>query len=147
MKKYKVLFCDLDGTLIDTLSGEPSPKGVWDMKLRFKTLDAVKNLAPEYVFILPPDTECNPFKREYIAQCVKSYCNIKNSVHCTPYVEEPVDKLDRYWEILTRYKSYTKEDCLMIACLSDDTQELAANFGIDYLNVDDFVAKIKEDEK
>lgn len=32
MKKYKVLFCDMDGTLIETASGETFPKGIWDMK-------------------------------------------------------------------------------------------------------------------
>lgn len=26
MKKYKVLFCDMDGTLIETASGETFPK-------------------------------------------------------------------------------------------------------------------------
>lgn len=34
MKKYKVLFCDMDGTLIETVSGETFPKGIWDMKFR-----------------------------------------------------------------------------------------------------------------
>lgn len=52
MKKYKVLFCDLDGTLINTISGETFPKGIWDMTFRFKVLDAIKKLAPEYVFIV-----------------------------------------------------------------------------------------------
>lgn len=33
-KKYKVIFADLDGTLIETLSGETFPKGIWDMKIR-----------------------------------------------------------------------------------------------------------------
>mgnify|MGYP002859771067 CR=1 FL=1 len=52
MKKYKVLFSDLDGTLIDTLSGETFPKGIWDMKLKFDVIEAIKKLDPDYVFIV-----------------------------------------------------------------------------------------------
>ena len=47
MKKYKVLFCDMDGTLIETVSGETFPKGIWDMKFKFDVLDAIKNLNPK----------------------------------------------------------------------------------------------------
>lgn len=43
MKKYKVLFCDLDDTLIETLSGKTFPKGIWDMKIKFDVLDAIKH--------------------------------------------------------------------------------------------------------
>lgn len=44
MKEYKVLFCDMDGTLIETVSGETFPKGIWDMKFKFDVLDAIKRL-------------------------------------------------------------------------------------------------------
>ena len=52
MKEYKVLFCDMDGTLIETVSGETFPKGIWDMKFKFDVLDAIKNLNPEEIFIV-----------------------------------------------------------------------------------------------
>lgn len=52
MKKYKVLFCDLDGTLIETISGATFSKGIWDMKFKFDILDAIKKLSPEYVLIV-----------------------------------------------------------------------------------------------
>lgn len=44
MKQYEVIFADLDGTLINTISGETFPKGIWDMKLNFDALDAIKKL-------------------------------------------------------------------------------------------------------
>lgn len=52
MKKYKVLFTDLDGTLTDTVSGATFPKGIWDMKFKFDVLDAIRNLGPKYVAIV-----------------------------------------------------------------------------------------------
>ena len=36
MKNKKILFADLDGTLIKTKSGETFPKGIWDMEFRFE---------------------------------------------------------------------------------------------------------------
>lgn len=51
MKKYKVLFCDMDGTLIETASGETFPKGIWDMRFKFDVLDAIKNLSPKVKFM------------------------------------------------------------------------------------------------
>ena len=40
LKNKKVIFCDLDGALIETMSGETFPKGVWDMRIKFDVLDA-----------------------------------------------------------------------------------------------------------
>ena len=52
MKEYKVIFADLDGTLIETISGETFPKSIWDMKLRFEVLDKIKEIKPEYLLII-----------------------------------------------------------------------------------------------
>lgn len=46
MKKYKLLITDLDGTLIETLSGDTFPKGIWDMKIKLYVFEAIKNYAP-----------------------------------------------------------------------------------------------------
>ena len=38
----KVLFADLDGTLIDTVFGNTFPKGIWDMQFKWDVLSAIK---------------------------------------------------------------------------------------------------------
>ena len=83
MKKYEVIYADLDGTLIETLSGETFPKGIWDMKIRFDVLDAIKKLNPEYILIvsnqggielgLVSKSHFN-LKFNYICQLVEDYC-------------------------------------------------------------------------
>lgn len=45
LKKKKILFLDLDGTLIETISGEVFPKGLWDMKFKLATLHQIYNMA------------------------------------------------------------------------------------------------------
>ena len=52
LKIKSVIFCDLDGTLIETISGEIFPKGIWDMRLKFDVLNAIKKLNPQYIFIV-----------------------------------------------------------------------------------------------
>ena len=49
--KEKLLLLDLDGTLIETVTGHTFPKGCWDMKFKEGILDAIKNYNPSGVFI------------------------------------------------------------------------------------------------
>ena len=51
LKNKTVIFCDLDGTLIETISRETFPKGIWDMRIKFDVLNAIKKLNPEYILI------------------------------------------------------------------------------------------------
>lgn len=52
LKNKNIIFFDLDGTLIDTISGETFPKGIWDMKIKFDVLDAIKKLNPKCILIV-----------------------------------------------------------------------------------------------
>lgn len=161
MKKYKVLFCDLDGTLIETLSGETFPKGIWDMKFKFDVLDAIKKLTPDYVFIVSNqggiekgfvDRTSFDGKIFYISKSIEEYCNIphvgfsyckSNDKDC--YYRKPnIGMLEEIYEIYSRF--IKKENCLMIGDasglegqFSDSDKKTAENFGIDYLDVNEFV--------
>ena len=67
MKEYKVIFADLDGTLIDTISGETFPKGIWDMRIRFDVLDKIKEIKPKCLLIVTNQEKAGGFiwKKNY----------------------------------------------------------------------------------
>lgn len=163
MKDYKILFCDLDGTLIKTKSGETFPKGIWDMEFRFDVLDAIKKLNPDYIFIVsnqggiekgfvnPQDFHS---KMYYITRAVSEYCKCK----CISRYCESNDEIDAYRKPNTLMLeelmeihigddfNYIKSKSLMIGDasgkegqFSDTDKKTAENFGIDYLDVEDFV--------
>ena len=167
MKKYNVIFSDLDGTLINTISGETFPKGIWDMKIRFEVLDKIKEIKPEYLLIVSNqggiesgfvDAHNFRIKLEYIKRAIHEYCNCNCfSMYC-PYN----DKLNPYrkpntkmFENLIEYYvkianfDYIKSASLMIGNasrkegqFSDSDKKTAENFGIDYMDVDDFVNQL-----
>ena len=163
MKEYKVIFADLDGTLIETISGEIFPKGIWDMKIRFEVLDKIKEIKPEYLLIVTNQGGIesgfvNAYnfhtKLEYIIRAISEYCDCKcYSMYC-----KTNDKSNLYRKPNTRMLEdlikmyigndfdYIKSISLMIGDasgkegqFSDSDKKTAENFGIDYMDVDDFV--------
>lgn len=163
MKEYKVLFCDMDGTLIETVSGETFPKGIWDMKFKFDVLDAIKNLNPEEIFIVTNQggIEKGLFsesfiyvKCQYVNNSIIDYCGIDT---CFKYCgsndrSNPMRKPNTGMleGLFNKYKSWgyacNKNDCLMIGDVSglegqfsDSDKKTAENFGIDYMDVSEFV--------
>ena len=168
MKDYKILFCDLDSTLIKTKSGETFPKGIWDMEFRFDVLDAIKKLNPEYILIVSNqggiesgfvDRYDFKSKSEYITRAIREYCGCESySMYC-----ETNDKTDIYRKPNTGMlenllESYVGDDfdCIKqkslmigdasgkVGQFSDTDKKTAENFGIDYLDVDDFVELINK---
>ena len=163
MKEYKVIFCDLDGTLIDTISGETFPKGIWDMKIKFDVLDAIKKLNPECILIVSNQggiesgfVDAHDFraKSEYITRAIREYCGCE----CYAMYCETNDKSDPYRKpnvgmlegLLESYVGddfdYIKQKSLMIGDasgkegqFSDSDKKTAENFGIDYMDVNDFI--------
>lgn len=163
MKEYKVIFADLDGTLIETISEETFPKGIWDMQIRFDVLDKIKEIKPEYLLIVSNQggiesgfVDAHNFraKSEYITRAISEYCDCK----CYAMYCETNDKSDQYRKpntgmlhsLLEKYVGddfeHIKQKSLMIGDasgkdgqFSDSDKKTAENFGIDYMDVDDFV--------
>lgn len=169
LKNKKVIFCDLDGTLIETISGEVFPKGVWDMKLRFDVLDAIKKLNPQYILIASNQGGIesgivNEFnfrtKLEYIAHAIWEYCDCEcYGAYCStndksnPWRKPNTKMLEA---LLDDYVGddidYIKSKCLMIGDasgkegqFSDSDKKTAENFCIDYMDVEDFVEQMKNE--
>lgn len=165
MKNYKILFADLDGTLIKTKSGETFPKGIWDMEFWFEVLDAIKKMQPEYVFIVSNQGGIekglvNDFyfdkKFSFIVSAIEEYCggyvrgnycvyNDKEFIYRKPNIGM-LNKLCNDYIEPTK-EPISKDSCLMIGNVSgkerqwpDDTdKKTAENFGCDYMDVEDFV--------
>ena len=163
LKNKTVIFCDLDRTLIETISGETFPKGIWDMRIKFDVLNAIKKLNPEYILIVSNqggiekgfvDTYDFFAKSQYIARAIKEYCGCE----CYAMYCEYNDKLSYYRKpntgmlesLLERYVGddfdYIKQKSLMIGDasgkegqFSDSDKKTAENFGIDYMDVEDFL--------
>lgn len=166
MKNYKILFADLDGTLIKTKSGETFPKGIWDMEFRFEVLDTIKKMQPLALLIVSNQGGVESdfvnrrnfeFKMEYIIRSIKDYTGIFVQYSCCysnnksdQYRKPNTGMLNSLWG-KTQFKWFkaehlTYEDCIMIGDasgkegqFSDTDKKTAENFGIDYLDVDDFV--------
>lgn len=161
----KILFADLDGTLIETVSGETFPKGIWDMKFKFDVLDAIKKMNPEIILVASNqggiekgfvDIDSFIAKIEYVRRSILEYCGIPCfAMFCSSNdKDEPLRKpntkmLDR---LIIRY--VCEEDfiedikplSLMIGDasgkegqFSDSDKKTAENWGIDYMDVQDFI--------
>ena len=159
MKKYKIIFCDLDGTLIDTISEETFPKGIWDMKIKFEVLDKIKELKPKFLFIVSNQGGIekgfvNEFhfctKLGFIVHSIEEYCNIAvDYYYCSSNNKDDENRKPNYGmleDALTEYDiNCSKSKMLMIGDasgkpgqFSGSYKKTAENFGIDYLDVEDF---------
>lgn len=171
MKKYKVLFIDLDGTLIQTKSGKTFPEGIWDMELKFDVLNAIKQLSPEYVCIVSNQGGIElghvkymhmVSKMSYVKGVISEYCGIEYNNLSYSFCQTN-DKQSRWRKpntgMLEDYIKYnfnrynkpdlSKDEILMVGDasglpgqFSDSDKKCAEIFGIDYLDVSDFCTKV-----
>lgn len=106
--KKKVIFIDMDGTLIDTVSGNTFPEGVWDMKLKMEVFAQLKKLHPQAVLIVSNQGgielgHVHPAmfqpKFIYVIACLQSYIGkLKDNDSIASLVKEYlIAEKDRYF--------------------------------------------------
>jgi DNA 3'-phosphatase len=166
MKYYKILFADLDGTLIKTMSEDTFPHGIWDMEFRYDVLNAIRVLKPKMLFVVSNQGGIekgfiNPHffdaKFNYITHAITDFTKIDTiGKYCTSnnpddYKRKPnpgmlEDLLNFYNDIR---EPVSKDECLMIGDasgkegqFSDSDKKTAENFSIDYMDVDEFVLNV-----
>ena len=132
------------------------------MKIRFDVLDKIKEIKPEYLLIVSNqdgiesgfvDVHNFRIKLEYIKKAISEYCdckcysmycetNDKSNVYRKPNTGMFEDLIDYIYGDFDVIKSVS----LMIGDASgkegqflDSDKKTAENFGIDYMDVDDFV--------
>ena len=162
----KVLFIDLDSTLIKTISGKTFPEDITDFRIQLPVLDKIIEKLPNLkrFFIvtnqggLKSDDAKGNFKAKLYAieDICESYLgnNLNNfygsdSMYCssmdkTDPCRKPntamLESLFEEWEV------ESKDECIMIGDasgkpgdFSDSDKKCAENFGIDYIDVRDFL--------
>lgn len=156
---YKFLFCDLDGTLIKTVSGKTFPTDVTDFRIRKDVVDKIRSMARrgflEYVFIvsnqggIPRYVSSRDFlaKQRAVVTFVEDYtgCFVASSFCVST---DPSDRMRKPNTGMLENKvgEDDKPLCLMIGDasgkegdFSDSDRKCAENFDIDYMDVEDFV--------
>ena len=139
------------------------------MKIRFEVLDKIKEIKPKYLLIVSNQggiesgfVNSHNFraKSEYIVRAIGEYCDCE----CYAMYCDTNDKSDPYRKPNTKMLEilledyvgddfdYIKQKSLMIGDasgkegqFSDSDKKTAENFGIDYMDVDDFVKTNLED--
>lgn len=159
----KVLFIDLDGTLIHTASGKTFPEGIWDMVIDFKVLQAIRKTDVKFVHIITNqggiekglvNERAFMSKLRYIAQVVTTYCNIECSYDLCKvnnkdsiFRKPNIGMIESWWLDMSKVGvPINKEDCLMVGDasglegqFSDSDLKTAQNAGIEYMDVSEFI--------
>ena len=162
----KVLFIDLDSTLIKTISGKTFPEDITDFRIQLpvlnKIIEKLPNLKKFFIVTnqggLKSDFEQYDFRAKLYA--IEDICceylnnRFANSVGSDAQYCPSMDKTDLYRKpntamlesLFTQWDVKSKDECIMIGDasgkpgdFSDSDKKCAENFGIDYIDVRDFL--------
>ena len=162
----KVLFIDLDGTIIKTISGKTFPEDITDFRIQLPVLNKIVEKFPNlrYFFIVTNQGGIGKFvtvddfetKISNICMFCDDYIGDRNMTTFADSDWIYCDSMDKnnpmrkpntgMLETLLQYRFESKEECIMIGDasgkpgdFSDSDKKCAENFGIDYIDVRDFL--------
>lgn len=157
---HRVLFCDLDGTIIVTKSGKVFPENEADWKFKDGIQAAITKYNPRYIFVVSNQggiekgfvNERNlRIKLFSIVSAIKSWGDFSevDYIYCKdndPHNEDRKPNPGMINKFINTY-DISKADCLMIGDasgkegqFSDSDLQCAKNAGIKYCDVDDFIS-------
>lgn len=158
MKNYNYIFADLDGTLINTITGKTFPEGIWDMKINFTVLDRIKELNPQRLFIVSNqggiekgfvDKEMFSKKISYLIGCIYEYTGITtDACYCSSNDPNSANRKPNPGMVNGFIYEYNipRGEALMIGDASGKTKQFsdsdlqcAKRANIDYIDVDDLI--------
>ena len=162
----KVLFIDLDGTLIKTISGKTFPEDISDFRIQLPVLDKIieklPNLKKFFIVTNQGGLKSNLAKYDFRAKlyAIEDICceylnnRFGNTVGSDSQYCSSMNKTDPYRKpntamlesLFTQWDVKSKEECIMIGDasgkpgdFSDSDKKCAENFSIDYIDVRDFL--------
>lgn len=154
----KVLFIDLDGTLIKTISGKTFPEDITDFRIQLPVLDKIKETFPNLSYFFIVTNQGGKFiseadfvtKIDAISDLCFFYLNERrltmyyDYLYCAsddnPYRKPNTGMLEKLY--YNHNLHYNKQEMIGDASgkpgdFSD--KKCAENFGIDYIDVRDFL--------
>ena len=159
--KKKVLFIDLDDTIITTISGNTFPTDVTDFKIRKEVLDKIVEIFPTLYYVEIVSNQCaipqfvdeqdfigkikaiESFMQKYLRNHTGRNIFV-NSLYCPSNAEICMRKPNT--GMLESYSSWKKSELIMIGDdsgkegdFSDSDKQCAENFGIEDIDVGDFL--------